>query len=105
MSPAEFSTCYENTLMAVEDAIELIDSDIDFETVNKILTIIFPDDSQVIITPQGTTNQLWVAARSGGFHFAYDDNIWSRTTDKRPLAAVLNDIFEDQGGLSFAFAM
>ena len=98
-----FASLYDSTLLAIEDAVEALDADIDFETVNQILTLAFPDESCIIITPQSATGQLWVAARSGGFHFGHDGQSWKRTTDGKSLQVVLDELFRDQGGVPLDF--
>lgn len=103
MTPAEFSENYEDTLMTLEEALEGVDEGVDYETVNGILTITFENNSVVIITPQNTTGQLWVAAKTGGFHFNYEEGTWFRTTDNKSLNEVMSELFEFQGGLKFTF--
>jgi CyaY protein len=103
MTPAEFTELYEDTLMAMEEAMDEVDGDIDYETVNGILTITFENGSKIIITPQSATSQLWVAAKSGGFHFEYKDDAWYRTTDNEALNEVMTELFASQAGLEFSF--
>jgi CyaY protein len=72
MNESEFNQLAEATMIAIEDAIEESGADIDYDTISDILTLEFENGSQIIINKQGPTRQLWVAARSGGFHFDYD---------------------------------
>jgi len=73
MTEQDFSTRYEQTLLIVEEAVESAiddnDADIDFESMNDILTLTCSDGSSIIFTRQSATSQLWLAAKSGGFHF------------------------------------
>ena len=103
MTSAEFSENYEDTLMAIEEAMDEVDGEVDYETVNGILTITFDNGSKIIITPQSATGQLWVAAKSGGFHFAFESGVWNRTTDGKTLNEVLTELFDLQAGLDFSF--
>ena len=98
MNDAQFEDCYAETIFAIEEAMDQLDADMDYETVNNILTIICPDQSQIIITPQSATQQLWVAARSGGFHFDKSDTSWALTIDGTLLSEKLDQIFLDQVG-------
>lgn len=104
MQAAEFSKAYDETLMAIEEAIDDLDGDFDYENMNGILTITCPDGSQVIVTPQSATAQLWVAARSGGFHFTLQAGRWLRTRDGADLVAVLDEVFVDQAGVVLGLA-
>lgn len=101
MTDAEFYSLYQDTLVSIEDAVDAAEADLDFETVDDILTITCPDGSQVIITRQSANQQLWVAARSGGFHFVWNeaDCQWQLTRDGSSLQSKLDDIFLEQAGL------
>ena len=66
-----FDLLIDETLLKIEDAIEAGGWDIDFETAGGVLTLSFSDQSVIIINRQFATQQLWVAAKSGGYHFDY----------------------------------
>jgi CyaY protein len=72
MNEAEFHRLASATLLEIERAIEASGADIEFENVSDILTLEFADGSKIIINKQTPARQLWVAARSGGFHYDYD---------------------------------
>jgi len=78
LNESEFNQLAEETLIAIEEAVEDSEADIDFDTAGDILTLEFIDSSQIIINKQTPLSQIWVAARSGGFHFNYDSGrkIW-----------------------------
>lgn len=71
MNEAQYSDRLDDLMVAIEDAIEEAELDIDYETSAGILTLTCPDNSKVILSRQTPLLQLWVAARSGGFHFDY----------------------------------
>ncbi len=72
MNESEFTALAEQTMMAIEEAVENSGADIDYDTISDILTLEFESGSKIIINKQTPVSQLWVAARSGGFHFDYD---------------------------------
>ena len=72
LSDAQFNQKAAATMLRIEDAIEASGTDIDFETVSDILTLEFANGSKIIVNKQGATKQIWVAAKSGGFHYNYD---------------------------------
>lgn len=74
MDESEFIQLAEKTLIAIEAAIEDSDADIDYDISGQILTLEFATGSQIIINRQTPLRQIWVAARSGGFHFSYNPN-------------------------------
>lgn len=105
MSDSDFNTRYENTLIAIEDAIEDSGADLDYETVNDILTLTCANGSSIIITRQSATQQLWLAAKSGGFHFDLTaDGDWICDTDKQSLADKLSAICREQAGCAIDFS-
>ena len=110
MTEAEFESKYRATLLVIEETVESAidndDADLDFETVNDILTLEFEDASAIIITKQGATQQLWMAAKSGGFHFAYNEvsRQWCSTIDQQTLAEKLALACREQGDLEIVFA-
>ena len=103
MSDNDFSTRYEETLLAIEDAIEESGEDIDYETVNDILTLTCPDGSAIIVTKQSATSQLWLAAKSGGFHFDLEDGEWICDSDGETLRGKLAAICRQQAGVGIEF--
>lgn len=78
MNESRFNQLAEKTMIAIEEAIDDSDADIDYDNVADILTLEFSNRSRIIINKQTPLSQIWVAAKSGGYHFDYDDekNIW-----------------------------
>jgi len=72
MNESDFDQLAEDTMLAIEDAVDECDADIDYDSAGGILTLEFENRSQIIINKQAPLKQLWVAARSGGYHFDYD---------------------------------
>ena len=72
MTESEFNQLIDDILMQIEDALDELDNDIDYESSAGILTITMENNSQIIINRQISAMQLWLAAKSGGFHFNYD---------------------------------
>jgi CyaY protein len=92
LTESEFNQLAEETLIAIEEAIEDCGADIDFDTAGDILTLEFVNSSQIIINKQTPLSQIWVAARSGGFHFQYhaDRQIWC--LDSNPQAELFAEL-------------
>ena len=83
MNESQFNQLAEETMMAVEEAIEESGADIDYDNVADILTLEFSNGSRIIINKQTPLSQIWVAAKSGGFHFDYDETseLWCLNGD------------------------
>jgi len=98
MTEAEFHRVVDTTLLRIETAVEQADDDIDIDMQAGVLTLTFADRSKVIVSRQAPLRQLWLAARSGGFHFDYRDGQWCRDSDGATLPVVLTDVCSAQSG-------
>jgi len=75
MNESQFSQLAEQTMIAIEEAIDACGADIDYDNAGDILTLEFANASQIIINRQTPLRQIWVAAKSGGYHFDYEPEI------------------------------
>lgn len=105
MNETEFNRAADATLLAIEDAVDATDSDIDFETAAGILTLTFENGSKVIINRQGATQEIWVAARSGGFHCGRRDGDWFCNTTNETLGVLLSRVCSEQSGQPLSLSL
>jgi len=84
MNESQFNQLAEQTMIAIEEAIDASGAEIDYDTISDILTLDFENGTKIIINKQAPVSQLWVAARSGGYHFDYDANTetWVLDSDR-----------------------
>lgn len=107
MTESEFLDLADQTLNAIEAAFERAaqEQDIDVETSRSgnVLEIEFIDNgSKLIVNSQSAMQEMWVAARSGGFHFRHDSERWINTRDGSELFAVLSAAASAQAGTSLS---
>ena len=83
MNESQFNQLAEQTMLAIEEAVDASGADIDYDNAGDILTLEFDNGSQIIINKQTPLKQIWVAARSGGYHFDYDEQnqVWCLNGD------------------------
>jgi CyaY protein len=98
MTESEFDSKVDAILLLIERSLEKSDADLDFECANGILEISFANGSKIIVNRQTPNREIWVAARSGGFHFALENDSWRGTRDGRELFAVLSECASMQAG-------
>ena len=98
MNESEFHGAVDAVLARVEASLEGED-ELDLDLESGILTITCPDGSKVIVNRQTPNREIWVAARSGGFHFAWKDGAWRDTRSKDELFASLARILASQAGV------
>jgi len=103
MTESEFLALAEHTLSGIEAAVEVAaneaDADIECSRSGNVLEIECIDTgSKVIVNSQSAMQEIWVAARSGGFHYRYQDGRWIDTRDGSEMFAALSAILSEQGG-------
>ncbi len=101
MNESEFQEIAEKTIEDIQDAIDNSGADIDYDEIGGVLTLEFEDGSKIIFSKQGAMNQLWMAAKSGGFHFDYneDSEQWlCDGGDKEDMYAMLSRLSSEQAG-------
>lgn len=109
MSSNDYLDFYKQTLSDIEDIVETAitddDAELDYESGNDMLTLTFNDGSVAIISRQSAVEQLWLAARSGGYHFDFDreNGAWLCTLNGRSLTSMLEEVCREQGGLALSF--
>jgi CyaY protein len=102
MNESDFHRAVEAVLARIEAAVESSDSlDADLEA--GILTITCADGSRIIVNRQTPNREIWVAARSGGFHFTSREGAWRDTRSGEELFAALARIIASQGGETLDF--
>jgi iron-sulfur cluster assembly protein CyaY len=100
MNDAEFERHAADTLLHIEQAVESCGAEIEFENSGGILTLEFANGTQIIVNKQGATKQIWVAAKSGGFHYGRDGQSgkWIRDHGGTELFADLSRLASEQAG-------
>jgi CyaY protein len=104
MTESEFLAQAELTLTAIERAIEAVDIDAEIDRSGGVLTLELENSSKIVVNTQAPMQQIWIAARSGGFHFGWSDGAWRDTRDGRELFAVLSAVVSTQGGVPVVLA-
>jgi CyaY protein len=102
MNESEFHRAVDAVLARVESAVEGAGLDVDLES--GILTVTCPDETRVIVNRQTPNREIWVAARSGGFHFTWREGAWRDTRSGDELFASLARVIESQSGVRVDFS-
>lgn len=96
MNESEFDKKATDTLLTIEQAIEESGADIDFEAAGGILTLEFANGTKIIINKQGAAGQIWVAAKSGGYHYGFVDGRWINDQGGGELMSELSRFIREQ---------
>ena len=98
MTKDDNNAVFSSTLDQLEELLDECDANIDYDTVSDILTIEFENSSKIIINYQSAKGQLWLAARSGGFHYDYDEesDCWKNDRSGADLFDELSSLATEQ---------
>jgi CyaY protein len=98
MNDSEFDKMATDVLLNIEQAIDGGGAEIDLAATGGVLTLEFENGSKIIINKQGAARQIWVAAKSGGFHYGYVDGKWINQQTGGELMSDLSRLIHDQSG-------
>ena len=99
MEETEFAALAERTLERIEASLEESGVDVDVEMKpGGVIEIEYSDGSKMVINRHAAAREIWVAARSGGFHFRWDGTAWRDTRDGTELFAALSRLVSAQSG-------
>ncbi len=102
MTESEFHRAVDAVLARIEEAAGEADA-LDADLEGGILTVECPDASRIIVNRQTPNREIWVAAKSGGFHFAWREGAWRDTRSGEDLYACIARLVAAQGGESVRF--
>ena len=102
----EFMAEADRTLAAIGAALDAAlaesDADVDWSLNEGILEIECEDGSKLIVNRHVPNREIWVAAKSGGFHFAARDGGWRDTRSGAELGAALAALLKVQARIDVA---
>lgn len=94
MTENEFNELADAVFARIERAIDGSDADIDYDSNGTVMEIEFEDGSKVIVNRHVPNREIWLAAKSGGFHYALQDGRWFSQRDGSELFAKLGDLVQ-----------
>ena len=77
--------------------------DIDSARTGGLLELSLPDGSKLVVNTQPPLQELWLAARGGGFHFRWAGERWVDTREGREFFEVLSERASEQAGRALSF--
>jgi CyaY protein len=95
MNESEFNRLADAVLTRIEAASD--DCGVDCSRNGNLLEVEFDDGQKIIINRHDINQEIWVAAKSGGFHYAWQDGAWKSSRDGSELYARLVELYALQG--------
>ena len=108
MTDNEFMNLAEALLLSVEQQCDRInestDADIDNQRVGGMVTLVFANRSQIVINLQKPLHEVWLATRSGGYHYRHNGQSWTDTKGHGDFWVQLGQDASAQAGLPLSFS-
>ena len=98
MTESEFLQHSDALFAYIEDQIDEGGWDLDCQFSGNVLTLEANDGSQIIVNRHTPNQELWIAAKSGGYHFAERDGQWLATRDGSEFFTVLSGALSAAAG-------
>lgn len=105
MTETEYTQLTDALMKRLEHGLDAFDDEIDYElAAGGVLELEFEDGSKMVVNRQSATQEIWVAAKSGGFHYRHADGQWVDTRSGEELFAALGRLCSMQAGVPIRFA-
>lgn len=107
LSDADYQRATARVLASIEAAADawlqqdLID--IDTQRTGGLLELAFPDASRIVVNTQPPLQEIWLAARAGGYHYRHVQGRWLDTRDGSEFFDALSRHASAQGGRELRF--
>jgi len=99
MTPSEFDSLADTVLTRIAQALDESEADCDCETKGEgVLELEFPDGSRIVVNRHSAAQEIWVAAKSGGYHFRWNGSAWVDTREGGELFAALSKLVSRHSG-------
>ncbi len=103
MTESEFNELADAVFGRIENAIDSSNGDIECSLTGGVLELEFGDGSKIIINRHAPNREIWLAAKSGGFHYAWQDGRWFSARDGSELFGKLAELVKLGCGATLAF--
>jgi CyaY protein len=99
MNPSEFESLTDTMLERIAQALEESAADCDCEPKGSgVLQLEFTDGSRIIVNRHAAAQEIWVAAKAGGYHFRWNGSAWVDAREGSELLAALSKLVSEQSG-------
>jgi CyaY protein len=102
MTDQEFLEAADQVFIAVEDRLDATELDLDIVRSGNVLSVEFPGGSKLIINTQQPLHEMWMADKTGGFHYKLTpvgaDQLWHDTRSGEEFFATLDRLVAQQTG-------
>ena len=98
MDDSEFQEIVDDEFVRIEDRVDELELEVDIDASGGVLAFTLDNGSSVILSRQIANHEIWVAAKSGGFHLKRAGGGWRCDNTNESLEQLLNRVFVEQAG-------
>lgn len=103
MTENEFNELADAVFQRIEQTLDSSDAGIDYDSNGTVLEMEFEDGSKLIVNRHVPNREIWLAAKSGGFHYALQTGRWVSQRDGSELFGKLGELVQLGCGEAIAF--
>jgi CyaY protein len=103
MTENEFNAQADAVFQRIEQVLDNSAADIDYDSNGSVMEMEFADGSKLIVNRHVPNREIWLAAKSGGFHYALQDGRWFSQRDGSELYAKLGELAQIGAGEKITF--
>jgi CyaY protein len=103
ISATEFDALVDALFEQIVETVDASEAADDVELNQGVLEITCQNQSKIIINRHAPTQEIWLAAKSGGHHFRWTDGVWLDTRSGEPLSEAIARVFFEQNGVRISF--
>lgn len=107
LSATQFNEIADALFERIVQTLDATDAADDIELNQGVLEITCVEagkgKSKIIINRHAPTQEIWVAAKSGGYHFKWADGTWVDTRSGEALSDAISRVLFEQSGVRVSF--
>ena len=103
MTESEFTLMTDAIFKRIEQSIDASGTDIESNMNGPVLELEFEDGSKIIINRHMPNQEIWLAAKSGGFHYKMINGEWHSQRDDSELFSKLSELIQLGSGQRIVF--
>jgi CyaY protein len=103
MTESEFNKLTDAIFERIGQTIDNSGMDIECNPNGPVLELEFEDGSKIIINRHSPNQEIWLAAKSGGFHYALQEDRWISRRDGSELFGKLEELVKLGCGETLVF--
>jgi CyaY protein len=103
LTVAEFNAATELVFDRIVDTFDASELDVDIDSRENVLEIHFDAGGTIVVNRHEINRELWLAAKTGGQHFRFENNDWIDTRSGEQFATALSRAVESLAGVRLKF--